>query len=263
MYPTLIKLGPLTLHSYGLLLAIGFLVGLRVAIHYGKKEGIKLTIVLDLGLYIFIAALVGAKLLELIVNFGYYKADWHRLADIYQLGGVYYGGLIFAILITVWYTRRKQVSFWKTADVFSMGLAAGQIFGRTGCFLAGCCWGKPASPYYRFAVKFTSLEAARQVGTPLNTPLHPVQLYEAGMMLIVFLVLVWLYKYRKFPGQQLCVYLTSYALVRFGLEYYRDDPRGTVFNGLLSTSQFISLLMILLAASLFVIRKRSTFQTAI
>jgi phosphatidylglycerol:prolipoprotein diacylglycerol transferase len=142
----------------------------------------------------------------------------------------------------------------------SMGLAAGQIFGRTGCFLAGCCWGKPASPYYRFAVKFTNLEAARQVGTPLNTPLHPVQLYEAALMLAVFLLLVWLYQYRKFAGQQLCVYLTSYALVRFALEYYRDDPRGTVFNGFLSTSQFISLLMIGLAATLFLIRKRSAFR---
>jgi phosphatidylglycerol---prolipoprotein diacylglyceryl transferase len=261
MYPTLFRIGPLALHSYGLLLAIGFLFGLSVATHYARKERIPSTTIFDVVLYIFIASLVGAKALEIIVNFGYYKTDWHRLLDIYQLGGVYYGGLIFAILITIWYTRRHRVSFWQTTDVLVMGLAGGQIFGRTGCFLAGCCWGKPASPYSRFAVTFTNREAATQVGTPLNVPLHPVQLYEAGLMLLVFLVLAWLYKYRKFSGQQLCLYLFSYALVRFGLEYFRDDPRGSIFNGFLSTSQFISILMIVLSIVFFILRKRHGQQS--
>jgi phosphatidylglycerol---prolipoprotein diacylglyceryl transferase len=260
MYPSLFRIGPLTLHSYGLLLALGFLFGLRVATLYARKEGIPSRTIFDLALYLFIASLVGAKVLEIIVNFGYYKADWHRLLDIYQLGGVYYGGLIFAILITIWYTRKRDVSFWQTADVLAMGLAGGQIFGRTGCFLAGCCWGKPASPYYRFAVTFTNREAASQVGTPLNIPLHPVQLYEAGLMLVIFLILVWLYKYRKFSGQQFCLYLFCYALVRFVLEYFRDDPRGGVLNGLLSTSQLISILMLALSIVLFVLRKRGGIQ---
>jgi phosphatidylglycerol:prolipoprotein diacylglycerol transferase len=262
MYPTLFRLGPITLHSYGLLLALGFLFGISVAIFFARKEGIKSQIIFDLAIYIFIASLLGAKALEIIVNFNYYKADWHRVLDIYQLGGVYYGGLICAILITIWYTRKQKVSFWKSADVLAMGLAGGQIFGRTGCFLAGCCWGKPGSPYYPFAVTFTNREAASQIGTPLNIPLHPVQLYEAGLMLIVFLVLVWLYKYRKFPGQQLCLYLFSYAVVRFVLEYYRDDPRGAVWNGALSTSQSISILMVGVAFVLFFLRKRSSLQSA-
>jgi phosphatidylglycerol:prolipoprotein diacylglycerol transferase len=242
------------------MLAIAFLVGLRVASHYGKKSGVDPSRIVDVVIYIFISALIGAKLLHILVDFNYYKQDWGRLLNIYQVGGVYYGGFLMAVMVTIWYVRRHHMSFWGTADALSMGLSIGQMFGRIGCFLAGCCWGKECPTGFPFAVTFTNPDAAKQVGTPLLVPLHPAQLYEAIGMLVIFLILRFTYFRRRFEGQQFFLYLLLYSVLRFTVEFFRGDPRGTVFNGLLSTSQFISL--IVFVASLIVLFTRSRSHTA-
>jgi phosphatidylglycerol:prolipoprotein diacylglycerol transferase len=260
MFPNIVDVGPVTLHSYGLMLAIAFLVGLRVASHYGKKSGLDPARIIDVVIYIFISALIGAKLLHILVDFDYYKQDWSRLLNIYQVGGVYYGGFLMAVLVTIWYVRRHQMSFWGTADALSMGLSIGQMFGRIGCFLAGCCWGKECPTGFPFAITFTNPDAAKQVGTPLHVPLHPAQLYEAAGMLVIFLILRFTYFRRRFEGQQFFLYLLLYSVLRFTVEFFRGDPRGSVFNGLLSTSQFISL--IVFVASLIVLFTRSRSHSA-
>ena len=260
MFPNIVDIGPITLHSYGLMLAIAFLVGLRVASYYGKKDGLEPSRIVDVVIYIFISALIGAKLLHILVDLDYYKQDWSRLLNIYQVGGVYYGGFLMAVLVTIWYVRRHHMSFWGTADALSMGLSIGQMFGRIGCFLAGCCWGKECPTGFPIGVTFTNRDAAEQVGTPLNIPLHATQLYEAAGMLVIFLILRLTYSRRRFEGQQFFLYLLLYSILRFSVEFFRGDPRGTVFNGLLSTSQFISL--IVFVASLIVLFIRSRSHTA-
>ena len=252
MYPNLFKIGPLTIHSYGLFLAIAFLLGMRIAVHYAKREKMEPAAITDLAVYIFLAALIGAKLLLILVDFGYYSQDWSRLLSIYQVGGVYYGGFILAFLVSLWYIRRRKMSFWQTADVLVMGSAFGQIFGRLGCFFAGCCWGRPA-PGFPLAIEFTRPEAAQQVGTPLHVPLHPAQLYEALPMILVFAVLAYVYNRRKFVGQQVCLYLLLYSILRFNVEFFRGDPRGTI--GFFSTSQVISILAFVGALVIYFIRK--------
>ena len=152
--------------------------------------------------------------------------------------------------LTMWRKQRRAVR------TITMGLAFGQIFGRTGCFFAGCCWGKPAPPGFPFAVTFTNPEAAEQVGTPLHIPLHPAQLYESLPLALVFLILVYSFRHRRFAGQQVVVYLLLYSVLRFAVEFFRADPRGFVFHGLLSTSQFISIFAFVGALVLFWIRRK-------
>lgn len=263
MFPNIVNIGPITLHSYGLLLAVAFLVGLKVASYYAKKDSLESSRIVDLVIYIFIAALIGAKLLHVIVDFDYYRQDWSRLLHIYQVGGVYYGGFLFAVVITFWYVRRHHLNFWRTADSLSMGLSIGQMFGRLGCFLAGCCWGIEAQPGFPFAVTFSNPLAAEQVGTPLNIPLHPAQLYEAAGMLLIFLILVFTFPHRRFAGQQFFLYMLLYSVLRFNVEFFRGDPRGTVFNGMLSTSQLISLIVFIASLGILLTRSRSRAAQAV
>lgn len=261
MYPNLFKIGPLTIHSYGLFLAIAFLLGMRIAVHFAKRDKLDPSAITDLTVYIFLSALVGAKLLLIFVDFNYYRQDWSRLLSIYQVGGVYYGGFILALIVSFWYMRKKQLNFWRTADVLVMGIAIGQVFGRFGCFFAGCCWGKPA-PDFPLAIVFHRPEAAEQVGTPLNIPLHPTQLYEALPMILVFALLVYSFHHRKFIGQQLCLYLLCYSVLRFNVEFFRGDPRGSI--GFFSTSQVISIFAFVGALVIYLIRRNAkTVQLAV
>jgi phosphatidylglycerol:prolipoprotein diacylglycerol transferase len=263
MFPNLFKIGPFTLHSYGLFLALGFLAGMRMSMYYAKREKMEPSQVTDLILYIFVAGLIGAKLLHLAIDFDYYRQDWSRLLAIYQVGGVFYGGLIAALLTSFWFIRKRKLDTWRTIDLLVMGVATGQIFGRIGCFLAGCCWGKECYPGFPLAVIFSRPEAADQVGTPLNVPLHPTQLYEAIPMIGVVLILMYSYNHRKFTGQQLCVYLLLYSVLRFTVEIFRGDPRGFLFDGMLSTSQFISLIAFAGGIAIYLIRGRKVMEPGV
>ena len=133
---------------------------------------------------------------------------------------------------------------WSTADALAPGVVLGQAIGRLGCFAAGCCWGKPTS--LPWAVTFTDVYASRAVGTPMDTPLHPSQLYESGAAFLIFAFLLWLLPRKRFDGQVTLAYVALYSAVRFGLEFLRGDPeRGSWFGGTLSTSQVIAIVLLL------------------
>jgi phosphatidylglycerol:prolipoprotein diacylglycerol transferase len=257
VYPELFELGPLTIYSYGVLLAASYLLGLRLAMSRAKKWGLDANRVLDLGIYIIIAALVGAKLLLLIVDYEQFSIS--SPADLLSLarsGGVFYGGLILAVLVAFWYIHRHGMPFWTTCDVFAPGIALGHVTGRLGCFAAGCCYGKATT--VPWAVVFTNPAAAANVGTPLGIPLHPTQLYEAGAELLILIGLLWWERRgRGFPGRTFWAYMFLYAVSRFVIEFYRGDPRGTVF-GMLSTSQFISVVLAPLSLAMLVWLARVT-----
>ena len=188
MYPELFKLGPLTVYSYGVLLAASYLLGLRLAMTRAKRWGLDANRVLDLGIYIIIAALVGAKLMLLLVDFEQFRQSPWELLALARSGGVFYGGLILAVAVAFWYIARHRMPFWTTCDVFAPGIALGHVTGRLGCFAAGCCYGKPTD--VSWAVIFTNPLAAANVGTPLGIPLHPTQLYEAGAELLILVLLL-------------------------------------------------------------------------
>jgi phosphatidylglycerol---prolipoprotein diacylglyceryl transferase len=242
VYPKLFDLGPFTVYTYGVLLAASYLLGLWLAVKRGKQRGLDANRVLDLGIYIIIAALVGAKLLLLIVDFDQYKNNPAEILSLARSGGVFYGGLILAVAVAFYYIARHQMPMWTTTDAFAPGIALGHVTGRLGCFAAGCCYGKPTD--VAWGVIFTNPLAAAQVGTPLGIRLHPTQLYEAGAeLLILGLLLATEKRGRAFPGRTFWLYMLLYAISRYVIEIYRGDPRGVVPFLDISTSQFISLVL--------------------
>src|ERR671926_1283670 len=189
MYPRLFEFGPVTLYTYGVLLAAAYLLGLKLAMTRAKARGLDANRVLDLGIYIIIAALVGAKLLLLITDFRTFSANPRELLTLARSGGVFYGGLILAVAVALWYIRRVGLPLWTTCDVFAPGIALGHVVGRFGCLFAGCCYGKPTK--LPWGITFRDPFAAANVGTPLNEPLHPTQLYEAGAEFVILMMLLW------------------------------------------------------------------------
>ena len=253
MYPRLLELGPITVYTYGVLLAAAYLFGLQLARVRAKQRGLDANRVLDLGIYIIISALVGAKLLLLITDFKSFTADPRELLTLARSGGVFYGGLIVAVIVALWYIRRVGLPLWTTCDVFAPGIALGHVVGRFGCLFAGCCYGKPTTRPW--GITFTDPFAAANVGTPLGVALHPTQLYEAGAELVILIVLlVTERKGRPFPGRTFWLYMLLYAISRFIIEFYRGDDRGTV--GMFSTSQFISIVLAPLAIVMLVYLSR-------
>ncbi len=188
MYPRLLELGPLTVYTYGVLLAAAYLLGLKLAMVRAKSRNLDQTRILDLGIYIIISALVGAKLLLLVTDFRTFADNPRELLSLARSGGVFYGGLILAVVVALWYIRRIGLPLWTTCDVFAPGIALGHVVGRLGCLFAGCCYGKPSS--VPWAITFTDPFAAANVGTPLNVPLHPTQLYEAGAEAVILVLLL-------------------------------------------------------------------------
>src|SRR6201987_4792537 len=177
MYPKLLELpwtipqiGTLTIYTYGVLLAAAYLLGLQLALTRAKARGLDSTKVMDLGIYIIISALAGAKLLLLVTDFQKVKTTPAQLFNLLREGGVFYGGLIVAVVVALWYIRRVGLPLWTTCDVFAPGIALGHGVGRFGCFFAGCCYGRPTT--VPWAITFTDPFAAANVGTPLTLTLH-------------------------------------------------------------------------------------------
>ena len=257
MFPKLFDLGPLTVYSFGVLLAAAYLGGLQFALVRAKRRGIDPARVMDLGIYIIVSALIGAKLLLVLVDADHFLRNPSDLLALARSGGVFYGGLILAVIVGLWYVRRHRLPTWRIADVIAPGIAFGHVVGRLGCFLAGCCYGHETD--VPWAVTFTNPLAAENVGTPLGVPLHPTQLYEAGAELIILgLLLAFERKGRAFPGRTFWGYMLVYGLSRFVIEFFRGDPRGMVV-GSISTSQFISLLIVPISiAMLYWLSRRST-----
>jgi len=256
MYPKILDLGPVTIHTYGLLLAVAFIAGIWLASRNAAKAGLNPDSIWNMGLVIIVSALVGAKILLFLSDYSYY---WRNPREIFSLStlksmGVYYGGLLLALAASAWYLRRSKLPGWTVADLAAPGIALGQAIGRLGCLSAGCCYGKPTqSPW---GITFTSRYAYDNVGVPLNTPLHPTQLYESAATFALFLYLMWRLSRKHFTGQVIVEYLILYSAVRFVIEFFRDDERGFVFRGLLSTSQLIGILTILAAVPMFAYLRR-------
>ena len=253
MHPILFEIRGFPIYTYGVLLAAAYLLGLQFALMRARKRGLDPNRVMDLGIWIIVSALVGAKLLLLIVEWDTYGRNPSELMTLVRSGGVFYGGLIVAVLVAMWYMWRHRMPIWSVSDVFAPGIALGHVIGRMGCFFAGCCFGRPTE--VPWAVTFTNEYAARNVGTPINVALHPTQLYEAGAELLILGVLLLVERRgRAFPGRTFWGYMLLYGISRFIIEFYRGDPRGTV--GMFSTSQFVSLLIVPLSVIMLIVLAR-------
>jgi len=249
MHPRLFEIGPVTVYTYGLLLAAAYLLGLQFAIVRAKARGYDPGRVLDLGIYIIVSAIVGAKLLLLVVDFDYYRLHPLEIFSLARAGGVFYGGLILAVLVSLWYLQRHKLPLWSMCDIFAPAIALGHVVGRMGCFFAGCCYGRPTT--LPWGITFHDPFAASYVGTPLGVSLHPTQLYEAGAELLILGVLLFAEKKgRPFPGRTFWAYMLLYGISRFVIEIFRGDERGMIIG--LSTSQFISVVLVPLSLAMLV-----------
>jgi phosphatidylglycerol:prolipoprotein diacylglycerol transferase len=255
MHPILFDFGGFTVYTYGVLLAAAYLLGLQFALMRARARGLEGQRVMDLGIWIIISALVGAKLLLLVVDFRQFTETPRAVLDLARSGGVFYGGLIAAVAVALIYLRRHKLPLWTTTDVFAPGIALGHAVGRLGCLMAGCCFGKPAS--VPWAITFRNPAALAQ-GTPLGVPVHPTQLYEAGAEALILVALLVLERRgRGFPGRTFWTYMLLYGVSRFIIEFYRGDSRGVVL-GMLSTSQFVSVILVPLSIVMLFLLGRST-----
>ncbi len=259
MHPVLWELslgrfGQFTLGTYGLFYAAAFLVAVRVSMAYGRREGIDPARIIDLGIWVLLSGIVGAKLLLILIDLPYY---WRHKAEIlsnWRSAGVFYGGFLMAVAVGAVYVRRHHLPLGKVADAAAPGLALAQALGRVGCLAAGCCYGRTTAS--RWALTFVDPRAHDLTGVPLGVPLYPTQIYHGVADLAVFGLLVYLYRSKRADGLIFWVYVFSYAVLRFFIEFYRGDFRGEVFGGLLSTSQLIAIVAAALSL-FFLIRLRA------
>ena len=256
MHPILINIGSFHLPTYGTLLVLAILGGIYTAMRLGRRAGIDSALILDFCTWLILVALVGAKVLMVLTDWSYYRANLAEIFSVSTLmaGGVFYGGFLAALFFTVWYVRVQKLSFWKLADVLAPGVALGQTVGRLGCFSAGCDYGKPTTAPW--GVVFTSTFAHEVAGVPLGVRLHPAQLYESITTFVIFGLLLWWFPKKKRDGDVFLGYVGLYAMARFFLEFLRgDEDRGFVFHHLLSTSQFIALLALAGIATVYIWRR--------
>jgi len=264
MYPELFRIGNFPINTYGVFLALAFLCAILITVKLAARDGLPREKIYDLCLWMLLSSLIGSKILMLFTEPEYRDHPWQLISlDFLRSGGVFYGGLLGAILAGYFLMHRYKLPWWKTADACAPGIALGNFFGRQGCFAAGCCWGKPTT--LPWGVKFTEL-GHEITGVPVDVRLHPTQLYESFAMLIVFFFLLWLHKHRRFSGQVILFYALLYSIIRFAIEFLRDDPRGDLF-GLttltgLSTSQLISIIVGSGALVLLILRWRKASVTA-
>lgn len=252
MYPKLFEFGVINVYTYGLVLAAAYLIGLQVAVVRGRARGLDPNRLMDLGILVFVGALVGARLLLVVVDIDRFLRDPADLWSLVRSAGVFYGGFLLAVVLALWYMRRHAMPLWTTCDAFAPGIAIGQAVGRLGCLLAGCCYGRPTDAPW--GITFADPLAAATAGTPLGIGLHPTQLYESAAALGILGVLLHMERRgHSFAGRTFLTYVLAYSIARFVIEVYRGDARGTIFD-VVSTSQFISAILVPMSVVMLAVR---------
>ena len=237
MLPKLIQIGTFYLPTYGVLVAAAFLTALWIAARLGKLQGLSRDAVMNLGVYCALAGILGAKLLMIALD-PYYRKNPAQIFTLstLQSAGIWYGGFILALVFAFFYMRHEGLPFLKTCDVFAPGLAIGHAIGRLGCFAAGCCYGKPT--HLPWAVTYSNPDAN---GAPLGIPLHPTQLYEAGIEGLICLFLYHRATRPHKPGAIIALYLILSGIARFLVEFVRSHDEANPLGGPLTLEQWISL----------------------
>lgn len=249
MYPDLITIGPFTLHTYGLFVALGFFVGLVVTLRFGKAEGFSSQQIMDMGFLMIVCAVVGSRALYVLMNLSYYLRQPLEMFKIWQGGLVFSGGVICVVITMVWYTRKHGLSLLRIGDLWSPATAIGQGIGRIGCFMAGCCYGAPVD--LPWAVVFTDPNCL----APLNVPIHPTQVYSALTGFLIFGILLVIRSRKAFEGQVFVWYLILHSTARLFLERFRGDERTVLLESGMTLTQLISLIILLTAVVMLIILK--------
>lgn len=243
-FPQFIPLiGGRAIHGYGVMIALGFLLGMIYAKRESKRVGLDPERVLDLFFWTMVAGLVGSRLLYIVNSVDHFWTDPLVVFRVWEGGLVFQGGLLGGLPVAWWYVRKHDLPFTKVTDIFTPPLALGHALGRIGCFLAGCCYGLQCAIGFPLAVVFPENP---DTVAPTGIPLYPTQLAESFGEFVLFAFLLWYRKRKPFDGAVLLVYLAVYSVLRSVIEVYRGDKiRGFIIEPYLSVAQFISLLTII------------------
>jgi len=256
MYPILFQSGRFHIYAYGFFIVVGFAAAAVLAVLKVRNSNIKISFenATELFFYTVLSAFLGSRILYVLINFDFFRQHPLQTFKIWEGGLVFYGGLFPAAVVAFWYMRRHGLPVWKLADLISPLIALGLSFGRIGCFLAGCCYGKETS--LPWAVVFTNPDSLAR----LNVPLHPTQLYDAANGLVLFFFLSWMEKRKTYDGQIFWLFLFLYSMVRFFVEIFRGDPRGFFFADLLSTSQAIGILLAIFSLFMLFYKRKQVWR---
>ncbi|MBI4861991.1 MAG: prolipoprotein diacylglyceryl transferase [Candidatus Riflebacteria bacterium] len=256
MYPILFKLGSVTLYTHGAVAVAATLAGLVVSARIARRERVDDAIVWNYGLLVLPCAIVGGGLMmgifDLLGPGGPSSTIWSRL-DLNSAGAAY-GGILLNTVVAVAFARVHRVPFGKLADILVPGLALGHGLWRVGCFLAGCCYGSQTT--LPWAVTYSDPVAHQFNGTPLGLPVHPTQLYEALVVMVILLVLIARRERKRFDGELVLIYFTLYPLGRFVIEMFRGDAAPWSGSGLTTSQALSTVLFTIATAALLGLRSR-------
>lgn len=237
MHPILFEWKFLKIHTYGFLIVLGFLVGLYLLRRKAKKAGLDSEQISDVAFWGLLGGFIGGRLLYIMTRWNDFSQHPLDMFKFWEGGLVFYGGFLGGLVAYVLRARKYRLPILRVIDMCAPSLAIAHMFGRFGCFSAGCCYGKPIDPSSPLAVVFRDPNSI----APIGVALHPAQLYDALNAFIIFLILEFLYHRRKFTGQMFATYGLLYSIGRYIVEVYRGDKiRGFVVQDMISTSQFIS-----------------------
>jgi phosphatidylglycerol:prolipoprotein diacylglycerol transferase len=242
MLPTIFKIGPFTLHSYGLMLALAFLSAILLLEARAKRSGLSKDAIMDFGLVVMVASVVGSRAFYVLSHWAEYAPRPLTALAVWEGGLTFYGGVLLAVPAGIIYLKKKGIAFWPLADMAAPAFALGLGIGRLGCFLNGCCFGNPSS--LPWAIRFPADTAA---GAAFTCALHPTQLYESIFGFIAMALLLWLGKRKYFPGAMFCLFLGMYGVWRFGLDHFRYYEASQLWLLGLANNQWISLGLIVFA----------------
>lgn len=234
MHPVLFSYGSVTIYSYGFAVALGVLVALFFLARRGAREGFNANDVTDCAIYSVFSGVVGGRIIYVLKNWNEFVSNPIAIFELWKGGLVFYGGVGGALIFFILFCRAKKISFFRLADLFVPYLALAHVFGRIGCFLNGCCYGKPT--VLPWGVSFPGQIVV----------LHPVQIYEAFFLFVLFLTLSGLYSRRRFDGEIFLLYFVIYPAGRFAFEFLRGDQ----YSCFLGLTLFQVVSMVIIAAAL-------------
>ncbi|MCC7442870.1 MAG: prolipoprotein diacylglyceryl transferase [Bdellovibrionales bacterium] len=245
MHPVLFNLGPIPIHTYGVMIAIGYLLSVWVSSRLAVRTGIPRIQVVDYGFWVLVVGYIGCRSLFIITQWHYYLENPLAVFRVWEGGLVFIGGPLLVMPFTYWYTKRYKINLWRLLDLGAIALPLAHAFGRLGCIGAGCCYGKPTDLPWGIVYPVNPLGSH-----PVGIPLHPTQIYESIAMFALSGALYRLHGRRSFDGQLTLTYWMTYPIIRSIIEVFRGDKvRGFVIGEWLSTSQFISMLVFIAAAA--------------
>lgn len=256
MYPDIVSIGSLTIHTYGLFVALGFAAAVFLSAWLGKSDGLPLNLILDIAFVGIVWAIVGSRLFYILLNLEHFRLHPLDAFKIWQGGLVFSGGLVAAALALILYLKKRRVAILPTADIVAPGLALGQGIGRIGCLFAGCCYGRPSDLPWTVVFRHPDSLA------PLYVSLHPTQVYAAAGGIVLFIILLIILKRRLFPGQVFVWYMILHSTFRLIEERFRGDYRGLVPGTEMSVTQLLTLIVLVGSViSLYIIKSKDSKRT--